>query len=124
MTLKVDEQTGIIEKKRNLEGTHETKVMEVTGDVAGKIAIIPDDVIVSGGTIVHAAEAVKQAGATKVYLCATHADFIQGTVEQLKNAPVEKVFVTDTIEIMDEWKFEKLEVVSITDLLAEQIKNL
>jgi ribose-phosphate pyrophosphokinase len=120
----VEEQTALIEKKRNLEGKHETTVVEITGDVSGKIAVIPDDVIVSAGTICHAAEAIKQAGAQSIYLCATHADFIDGTVDLLKNAPVEKVLVTDTIEIKDEWKFDKLEVVSISEMLSEEIKKL
>jgi len=123
MTMVIDQEIGIVEKLRNLEGQHETKVVEITGDVKGKIVIIPDDVIVSGGTIAHAAQAAKEKGASIVYLAATHADFIEGTADALQNAPVEKVFVTDTIQVKDEWKFKKLEIVSVSDLLTEQIRK-
>ncbi len=122
--LSVDQEVGMVEKKRNLEGVHETKIVEITGDVNGKIVIIPDDVIVSGGTILHAAEAALHKGATKVYLAATHADFIEETKMKLQNSPVEKVFVTDTIAIPADQVFEKLEVVSTAELLAEQIKKM
>jgi len=124
MTMVIDQEIGIVEKLRNLEGQHETKVVEITGDVKDKIVIIPDDVIVSGGTIIHAAEVAKEKGGSVVYLAATHADFIEGTVGALQNAPVEKIFVTDTIQIKDEWKFEKLEIVSVSDLLADHIRKL
>jgi ribose-phosphate pyrophosphokinase len=121
-SVKVDEEIGIIEKKRNLKEIHSVEFVELTGDVSDKICIIPDDVIVSGGTIINAAKAVKEHGAKSVYLCATHADFIEGTAENLKNAPVEKIFVTDTIAIKDEWKFEKLSILSIEPLLESVLK--
>lgn len=120
----VDEEIGIVEKLRNLEGVHESKVVEITGTISGKIAVIPDDVIVSGGTILHAVDAALEKGATKVYLAATHADFIPGTSEKLQNSKVEKVFVGDTIMVADNQKFEKLQVVSMSQLLAEQISKL
>jgi len=124
MTFSVDAEIGIVEKLRNLERQHETKVVEITGDVKNKIVVIPDDVIVSGGTIIHAAQAAKEKGASAVYLAATHADFIEGTVEQLQNSPVEKVFVTDTIVLPDNQLFPKLQVVSVANLLSTEIRKL
>ena len=124
MTFSVDAEIGIVEKLRNLEGQHETKVVEITGDVKNKIVVIPDDVIVSGGTIIHAAQAAKEKGASAVYLAATHADFIEGTVEKLQNSPVEKVFVTDTIVLPDNQLFPKLQVVSVANLLSTEIRKL
>ena len=120
----VDQEIGIVEKIRNLEGVHETKMVEITGEVKDKIVVIPDDVIVSGGTILHAAEAVREKGATKVYLAATHADFIPETKDKLQNSSVEKVFVTDTIAIPEDQRFPKLHVVSVVELLSEEIKKL
>jgi len=120
----VDAEIGIVEKLRNLEGIHETKMVEISGNIAGKIVVVPDDVIVSGGTIIHAAEAAKAKGAKEVYVAATHADFIEGTVDKLQNSPVEKVFVADTIEIKDEWKFDRLEVVSVSSVLVDHIRKL
>jgi ribose-phosphate pyrophosphokinase len=120
----VDEEIGIVEKLRNLESVHETKFVEITGNISGKIAIIPDDVIVSGGTILHAAEEALNRGAVKVFLAASHADFIEGAAEKLQNSRVEHVFVTDTIELSDSQKFQKLQVVSVGGLLAQEIKKL
>lgn len=121
---KVANEIGIVEKIRNLEGVHETKMVEITGEVKDKIVIIPDDVIVSGGTILHAADAAMAKGATKVYLAATHADFIPETRDKLQNSSAEKVFVTDTITIPEDQKFPKLQIVSVAELLSEQINKL
>ena len=116
----VNEQIAMLEKKRNLSGTHDVVPVEFSGaSVHDAIVIIPDDVIVSGGTIVNAALAAKEKGAREIYLCATHADFIEGTVEKLQRAPVEKVFVCDTIPIREEWKFEKLVVVSVKGMIKK-----
>ncbi|MBI4137337.1 ribose-phosphate diphosphokinase [Candidatus Roizmanbacteria bacterium] len=120
----VDHEIGIVEKLRNLEGQHETKFVELSGDVNGKIVIIPDDVIVSGGTIAHAAEAGKEKGAAMVYLAATHADFVEGSTEILRNAPIEKVVITDTVSLHDEVKFEKLHLISVAELLAREIQKI
>ena len=121
---KVAEEIGIVEKIRNLEGVHETKMVEITGEVKDKVVIIPDDVIVSGGTILHAADAAMAKGATKVFLAATHADFIPETKDKLQNSSAEKVFVTDTITIPEDQKFPKLQIVSTADLLSETLKKL
>jgi ribose-phosphate pyrophosphokinase len=124
-TLQVAEQTAVFEKKRNLDDTHNTKGMELSGEsVKDAIAIIPDDVIVSGGTIVNAAHAVREAGASHIYICATHADFIDGTVEKLKSVSDGTVVVTDTIPIKDEWKFDGLKVVPIAPVLGDVIQKL
>lgn len=108
---------AMLEKKRNLSGTHDVIPVEFSGaSVKNAIVVIPDDVIVSGGTIVNAAKKAKEEGAREIYICATHADFIDGTVEKLASAPVKKIFVCDTIPIREEWKFEKLNVVELSDL--------
>jgi len=123
MTIEVDHEIGIVEKLRNLEEQHETKVVEITGDVKNKIVIIPDDVIVSGGTILHAAQTAKEKGASAVYLAATHADFTEGALEKLQNSDSERIFVTDTID-SNGTGFEKLKVVSVASLLSKQILAL
>lgn len=118
-------QIVVVEKKRNLEQKHVTELVQVSGEsVKGKTAIIPDDVIVSGGTVLHAADAILKQGAKRVILAVTHADFIKGSSEKLQNSKVEKVFVTDTIELPDENIFPKLSVISVSSLLADCIKKL
>ena len=117
-------ETVLVEKKRNLEIKHESKVVEVSGNVSGKTVIIPDDVIVSGGTILNAANSLIAKGAEKVFLAATHADFIKGTGKKLQSSKVEKVFVTDTIQLQERNIFEKLRVVSVAGLLADALNKL
>ena len=122
--LTVDEEIGIVEKSRSLISIHQSKVVEITGVIKGKIAVIPDDVIVSGKTIINAAKEAKEKGATQVYVAATHADFIKGTKGLLEKSDVERVFVTDTIGLPESDQFKKLEIVSTIPLLKTYLKLL
>lgn len=115
---------SIIEKKRDMDKLHTVATMRFIGDVRGKIAVLVDDVITSGGTLVKAAYALKEQGAKKVVACVTHADFVEGTHKILGDSPIDKVYVSDSIRIPDAFKFAKLEVVSIAPLLAEQIRKM
>lgn len=114
----------VIEKERNLNRLHETRSMEVIGDPKGKVCVIVDDVITTGSTTANSAEALLEAGAKKIYVCATHADFVTDTAKVLGEAKIEKVFVTDSIDIPQDLRFKKLEIVSIAKLLSETIKEL
>jgi ribose-phosphate pyrophosphokinase len=122
--LQVDKEIGIVEKLRNLESIHETKFVEITGDIEGKIAVIPDDVIVSGGTVLHAAEASFQKGATAVYLAATHADFIPSTKEMINKSNIAEIVVSDTIKISSEYQFDKLRIVSCSGIISQSLVSL
>lgn len=123
-TLSSYEEIVVVEKKRDLEKMHVSEAVQVVGDVRDKVAIIVDDIITSGGTIVNAAEALVEAGAKKIFVAATHADFIEETVEKLQNSPVEKMFVTDTINLPKRQVFPKLEIISVSSLLAKTIEKL
>ena len=117
-------ETVLVEKKRNLEIKHESEVVEVSGNVSGKTVIIPDDVIVSGGTIINAANAIMAKGAKRIILAATHADFISGTIDKLQNSSVEQVFVTDTIQLPQGSLIKKLQIISVAGLLAAALNKL
>lgn len=114
----------VIEKERDLNNLHSSRPLEVIGDPKGKICVIVDDVITTGSTIRDSAEALLEAGAKKVYVCVAHADFVPDTAEVLGKTKIEMVFVTDSVDIPEELKFKKLEVVTISKLLAETIKDL
>ncbi len=114
----------VIEKERDLNHLHSSRPLEVIGDPKGKICVIVDDVITTGSTILDSAEALLDAGAKKIYVCAAHADFVPDTAGILGKAKIEKVFVTDSVDIPEELKFKKLEVVTISKILAETIKDL
>ncbi|RJR15080.1 ribose-phosphate pyrophosphokinase [Candidatus Microgenomates bacterium] len=113
-----------IEKKRNLDKLHTIQNMRLVGEVAGKTAVLIDDVITSGSTLVKGAYMLKEQGAKKVVACVTHADFIEGTDNILKESPIDTVFVSDSIPVKSEQHFSRLKVVSLAPLLAEQIKKM
>ena len=97
---------------------------EVVGDVDGKIAVIGDDMIVTGGTLVAAAEALRQQGAREVHVFATHALFTPGTPARLEEAGVTAITVTDTVALDHSAQPETLTVLSTAELLAGTIRNV
>ncbi len=94
----------------------------VIGSVAGKRAIIVDDMIDTAFKLTIAAATLKKAGATEVFAIATHAVFSGNAQERLQNSEIKKVLVTDSINIAKADQFEKLEVVSVGDLFGEAIR--
>jgi ribose-phosphate pyrophosphokinase len=104
---------------------HDTaEVSEVIGDVQGKVAIMSDDIIVTGGTLIAGAEALKEAGATEVYACATHGLFPGNAFEKISKSVLAEVTVTDTVPIDKLNQPDKINVISVSKLLAETILNV
>ncbi len=104
---------------------HDTaEVSEVIGDVQGKVAIMSDDIIVTGGTLIAGAEALKEAGATEVYACATHGLFPGNAFEKISASVLAEVAVTDTVPIDKLNQPDKINVISVSKLLAETILNV
>ncbi len=99
-------------------------VTEVVGDVSGKIAIMSDDIIVTGGTLVAGAQALLEAGATKVYACATHGLFPDEALRKLGESTLAGITVTDTVSIPELNRPDKLTVLTISGILAETIENV
>ena len=104
---------------------HDTaEVTEVIGDVRGKIALLSDDMIVTGGTLIAGAMALREAGATEVYACATHGLFPGNAFEKIAASELTKVTVTDTVPIDPVNRPEKIDVLPVSGLLAETIMNV
>ncbi len=99
-------------------------VTEVVGDVRGKVAIMSDDIIVTGGTLVAGAQALLNAGATKVYACATHGLFPGDALEKVAGSELAGLAVTDTVPIPELNRPDKLTVLTISGILAETIENV
>lgn len=95
----------------------------VVGDVRGKVVLLGDDMIVTGGTLIAAAEAVLAAGAAEVRAFATHALFTPGALDRLAGAGMAEIAVTDTVAI-DEAAAGRVTVVSVAGILAETIENV
>lgn len=117
-------ELAVTEKKRNLEHMHESKALDLYGDVQGKVAIIVDDVATSGSTLINAADFCMQTGATGVIAAIVHRDFAPGAPEIIQNSTIEAFFTTDSIALKEENTFEKMRTVSVASLIAEEIKNL
>ncbi len=100
-------------------------VTEVVGHVRGKIAIVGDDAIMTGGTLLAGARALRDAGATKVYVCATHGIFAKDSLERFRDAKeIDGLVVTDTIPLDPTKKPPNVTVLTVSGLLAETIKNV
>lgn len=120
----IDSPLALIEKKRDLDRPHKILSMKVVGDIKDKTAIIFDDVIVTGGTLVNSVYLLKEKGARQVIACATHADFVGGADKILADSPIDKIWVTDTITIPDDKKFNKLTIVPIAPLIATEMRKM
>jgi ribose-phosphate pyrophosphokinase len=115
-------QLAIVDKRR--PAPNMAQVMNLIGDVEGKTAVLIDDMIDTGGTIVNAANALLNKGAKAVYACGTHAVFSDPAVEILQASPVKEVIVTDSIHLPSEKQIPKLTVLSVAPLLAEAIRRI
>ena len=112
---------AIVDKRRM--GPEQTVSEHLIGEVDGRDAILVDDMIATAGTIVAAARMVKEHGARRIYLAASHGVFAGKALDRLREAEVEKVFVTDTICPQQEYP-DVIEVLSVANLLAEAIHRI
>lgn len=113
---------AIIAKRR--PAPNQSEVMEVIGDVSGKIAIMIDDLIDTGGSIICGAKAILERGAREVYAACTHAVFSGEAVDKLLESPIKKIIITDTIPLPEDRRNGKIEVVSVSKLLADAITSI
>ncbi|MCZ4499954.1 MAG: prs [Marmoricola sp.] len=115
---------AFIHKTRNIDRPNETVANRVVGDVKGRMCVLTDDMIDTGGTIVKAAEALMNDGAAGVIIAATHAILSDPAVDRLKNSPAVEVVITNTLPIPVEKEFDKLTVLSIAPLISRAIKEV
>jgi ribose-phosphate pyrophosphokinase len=115
---------AFIHKTRNIDRPNETVANRVVGDVTGRMCVLVDDMIDTGGTIVKAAEALMNDGAAGVIIAATHAILSGPAVDRLKNAPIAEVVVTNTLPLKPECEFDKLTCLSIAPLISRAIKEV
>jgi ribose-phosphate pyrophosphokinase len=116
-------ELAIVNKKR-VSGS-EAIAQEIIGDVKGKNIVMCDDIIATAGTICSAARLVKERGAEKIYVGATHGVFVGQALERLKEAPIDELVVTDTIPLTEEAKkLGSIKVLTISAMLGEAIKRI
>lgn len=113
----------IVDKRRAQR--NECEVTNVIGEVEGRHALIFDDIIDTGGTLVKAAQAVKERGALDVTACATHAVFSGNAVSLIEDSVLNEVLVSDSIPLSDRAaSCTKIKVLSIAPLVAEAIRRI
>ncbi len=114
----------VMEKKRYLDRHDKSESFQIIGDVKGKHAIIIDDIISTGGTIVDSSLSLKEAGAKNVTVLATHAVFSGNAIEKLENSVADTIIVTDTVKIENLTQCRKLKQISVAQLLADAIASI
>ncbi len=120
---RLDVGLAIIDKRR--EAANVSEVMNIIGDVDGKTAILVDDIVDTGGTLVKGAAALSEAGAKRVFAATTHPVLSGPAVKRIEESNIEEVLVTNTIPLRDEAvACPRIKVVSIAPLLSEAIKRI
>jgi ribose-phosphate pyrophosphokinase len=113
---------AIVHKTRLKGEKNAVEAREVVGDVDGRTCVLVDDMIDTGGTLIAAAEQLKEKGAESVCALATHGLLSGPAVDRLKNSVIEKVVVTNTLPLPPEKQFDKLEVLSVAQIIADAIE--
>ena len=120
---KMDASLAVIDKRR--DRPNQVAEMHIVGNVAGKTAVLVDDMIDTAGTICTAANLLMEGGAKEVYACTSHAVLSGPAIERLNAAPFKEIIVTDTIPLGDRVdQCDKLRVASIAGVLAKSIRNI
>ncbi len=120
---KINAPLAIIDKRRDAPNV--SKVMHVIGDVKDKDALIIDDMIDTGGTMIQAAQALKDNGAQRVFAACTHAVLSGPAIDRINNSVLEEMIVTDTIPVYDKKeRCPKIKVLTVAYLLGEAIKRI
>ena len=115
---------AFVHKMRNIDVANEVVANRVVGDVSGRVCLLIDDMIDTGGSIAKAADLLFDSGATDVVVAATHGVFSPPATDRLKNSRISEIVVTNTLPIRPEQDFDKLTVVSIAPLLGKAIKEV
>ena len=116
---RLDLDLAVIDKRR--EKANKSEVMNIIGDIAGKNVILLDDLVDTAGTLIHAADASIERGATNVYAAAAHPVLSGGAIEMLENSVIKKLIVTDTIPLADNGNSGISEVVSVAKIFGKAI---
>ncbi len=113
---------AIVDKRRNSPDS--TEVVHILGDVSGKSAVLVDDIIATGSSLIQAAKSLKKAGTKKVYAVVTHGVLSGDVISKLEKSEIEKLFISDSIPLPKNKKSGKIKVVSVTSLFADAVKRI
>jgi ribose-phosphate pyrophosphokinase len=120
---RLNSSLAIIDKRR--EAPNVSQVMNIIGEVEGLVAVLVDDLVDTGGTLVRAAYALMEKGAKSVYACCTHPVLSGRAIQVIQESPIQEMIVTDTIPLGEEAKkFSKIKVFSVSGILADAIQRI
>ena len=123
MAERLDAPIAIVEKRR-IGNEERVEAANIIGDVKDRTALIVDDEVDTGGTLVAAAEIVLKHGAQSVYVSATHPILSGDAVSRIEAAPIEEIVFTDTIPLPPEKRLPNMKVISVAPLLGEAIRRI
>jgi ribose-phosphate pyrophosphokinase len=115
---------AFIHKTRDPMVANEVVANRVVGDVAGRVCVLVDDMIDTGGTITKAADVLFDAGASDVIVTATHGVLSGPAIDRLKNSRITETIITNTLPVPEDRLFDKLTVLSIAPLIARAISEV
>jgi ribose-phosphate pyrophosphokinase len=114
---------AIIDKRRaNPTETRQENI--IGGPIAGRVALMFDDLISTAGSICGAAKLVREAGARDIYVAASHGIFCGNAIERIQASPISAVVVSDSIPLLQRQLGDKIKVLTVAPLLAEAIKRI
>lgn len=123
MAQKLNASLAIVDKRRPKANVME--VMNIVGDVRGKVCLMVDDMIDTAGTITQGAQAlIDVGGATEVYACCTHPVLSGPAIERLSKSVLKKVYVLNTIELRPDHKCDKIEEITVAPIFAEAVESI
>jgi ribose-phosphate pyrophosphokinase len=114
---------AIVDKER-VAHDEKAKALQIIGDVSGKTAIVVDDFVISGGTLVDASEKLMECGACAVYALVTHGVLSEDAVGKIDRSPIKKLVITDTVENQLVKRSNKIKVVTVAPLFGEAIRRI
>ncbi|MBN2414978.1 ribose-phosphate pyrophosphokinase [bacterium] len=113
---------AVVDKKRS--GPGKIADMTLIGNVSGRDVIMIDDMVDTAGTLCRAAEIIADAGANKIFAACTHPILSKDAVQRIQDSKISRIFVTDTIQVPQEKRFKKLEIISSAPLFGEAIRRI
>lgn len=116
-------EIAIVHKRRS--GANKSQALAVIGDVEGRDVLLVDDIIDTAGTMSNAAKLLKDKGAQRIVIAATHGLFTPPALDRLADPSIDKIFVTDTVSLSDEVRQnDKVRVVTVAPLLVDALKRI
>jgi len=123
LAAKLNAPLAIVEKRR-IGNVDRAEMLNIIGEVEGRVALTVDDEIDTAGSLVNVVSALKERGVSEIYACCTHPVFTGPAIQRIASCPVKEVVVTDTIPVTGDKKLDKITVLPMAPLLGEAISRI